>query len=98
MARTRCYDRPIMATQTVSADQETRGWIHIKEGGVPVASIWFTDIQSVAVAPTDLGETQISLRNANGLWHKTTASVSDVNRAIAVAGTLFDSAGHRKSA
>jgi hypothetical protein len=76
------------ATHVVSADQDARGWILIKDGPVVVTSIWGFDIMSVGVGPK-LGETQITIRDADGLWHKTSATVADVHRAVANARTLY---------
>jgi hypothetical protein len=77
-----------MATHTVTADESTRGWILIKDGPTIVASIWSFDIMSVGVGPKD-GKTQIAIRDATGLWHSTTARVSDVHRAVSAARVLY---------
>jgi hypothetical protein len=77
-----------MATQTVTADESARGWILIKDGPVLLTSIWSFDMMTVGVSPED-GSTQISIRDATGLWHKTTASVADVHRAVSAARVLY---------
>jgi hypothetical protein len=82
-----------MATHTVSADHAARGWILIKDGPVVVTSIWNFDITCVGLSPED-GSTQISIRDCDGLWHKTSATVADVHRADSSARTLFYSSQH----
>jgi hypothetical protein len=79
-----------MATHTATADEVARGWILIKDGGVLVASVWSFDIASVGIGPK-LGETQISIRDGQGLWIKTSASVADVHRAVSTARILWNS-------
>jgi hypothetical protein len=79
---------PTMATHVVSADQDARGWILIKDGPVLVTSIWGFDVMSVGADPKE-GHTQITIRDADGLWHKTSATVADVHRAISNARTLY---------
>jgi hypothetical protein len=77
-----------MATHTVIADDVARGWILIKDGPVVVTSIWGFDIMSVGTGAKN-GETQVTIRNGEGLWIKTTATVADVHRAISAARTLY---------
>ena len=81
------------ATQTVSADESTQGWILIKDGPVVVTSIWSFDIMSVGASEKD-GSTQISMREANGLWHKTSATVADTHRAVSAARALWVGSSH----
>jgi len=82
-----------MATHTVTADPDARGWILIKDGPVLITSIWSFDIMSVGTSEKD-GSTQISMREPEGLWHKTSATVADVHRAISAARALFYSSEH----
>ena len=77
-----------MATHTATADDQTRGWILIKDGPTLISSIWSFDIASVGVGAKN-GETQISLGNGQGLWIRTTATVADVHRAISTARVLY---------
>jgi hypothetical protein len=84
-----------MATHTATADESTRGWVLIKDGPVLVASIWGFDIVTVGVGAKN-GETQISIRDADALWIKTTASVADVYRAVSAASVLYHSSDHHR--
>ena len=78
-----------MATHTATADDQTRGWILIKDGPTLISSIWSFDIASVGVGAKN-GETQISIRDGQGLWIKTSATVADVHRAVSTARILWN--------
>ena len=82
-----------MATQTVTADPSTQGWITISDGPTIITTIWVFDIMSVGVGPK-LGETQISIRESEGLWHQTTATVADTHRAVSAARALWLGSAH----
>jgi hypothetical protein len=84
-----------MATHTATADESTRGWVLIKDGPVLVASIWGFDIASVGTGAKN-GETQVSIRNGQGLWIKTSATVADVHRAVSAASVLYHSSVHHR--
>ena len=79
-----------MATHTATADDAARGWILIKDGPTLISSIWSFDIASVGVGAKD-GVTQISIRDGQGLWIKTSATVADVHRAVSTARILWNS-------
>jgi hypothetical protein len=81
--------------QTVSADQQNRGWVLIKETGVLITSFWFGDCVSVHRSEQD-GLTQIAMHGT--LWYATTATVTEVHGAIAAASALFHSSTARKRA
>jgi len=85
-----------MATNTASASEDTRGAILIKDEGVIIAWIWCFDVLSVGIGDK-FGETQISIRDGNGLWFKTSASPAEVYRAIASATTLYYASSNRKT-
>jgi len=83
-----------MATHLASADESTRGAIQIKDGPTLIAWIWSFDIASVGVGAKN-GETQITIRDAEGLWFRTSATVADVHRAITAASVLYYASDHR---
>ena len=82
--------------QTASADESARGFILIKEGGELLTTVWVNDIMSVNRDDKEKGGARITIRAANGLWFRTTASVGEVFAAISTARVLM--AARKRSA
>ena len=80
-------------TQKVSADQGTgrRGWIQIKEGSVVISAIWFSDVSATEKGAGGL--TELLMRN--GKEYVTSATVSEVQEAMAKATILFETSSTR---
>jgi hypothetical protein len=79
--------------QTVSADQKTghRGWVSISEGKVLITSIWFSDVTAIDKGAGGL--TEILMRS--GVHFATAASVAEVQSAIGIATTLWETTATR---
>jgi hypothetical protein len=82
--------------QTVIADESARGFILIKEAGELLTSIWVNDIMVVNRDSEATGGARITIRAANGVWFRTTASVAEVFSAISTARVLM--AARKRSA
>jgi hypothetical protein len=83
-----------MATvQTISAEQKSgfRGWLLIKENKVLVKSIWFSDVTAIDRGAGGL--TELLMRN--GKEYVTSATVSEVQEAMAKATILFETSSTR---
>jgi hypothetical protein len=83
--------------QVVTADQKQRGRVLIKQSGELITSFWFADVMSVHKSEKD-GLTQIALRDPQGLWYKTSATVSETHTAVGAASALYYSSTARKRA
>ena len=71
------------STYSVVADQETLGYIHVREGNTLVAALWAPDIVAVNQSEEDPAATQIEMRS--GSWYKTGASVRETFGAVELA-------------
>jgi hypothetical protein len=79
--------------QTVSADQDSRGWVLIKQSGTLITTFWFADVVSVHQSEKD-GLTQIIMRER--LWYRTSATVQEVHIAMSTARTLWRASSESK--